>query len=199
VYNQFLDVDPNDPNHVFVGLEEVYKTEDGGVHWTSIGPYWNFDFRCWSSEPSPQLLSDDDASRSAFDRVRQRARLRRQRRRPVPWSAARRDERERQRDRPGDLNANIRTLQYYSVAVGMVPGVVAVSGGLQDNGGSTWSRLGGNLPYTSALDVHLGPDNRIHAATHGRGIGRSQSRKRPRCLVYLVIAFPRRFMAAGAG
>ena len=35
-----------------------------------------------------------------------------------------------------NLNANIRTLQYYSVAVGKVPGGVAVSGGLQDNGGS---------------------------------------------------------------
>src|SRR5207244_9433625 len=32
--------------------------------------------------------------------------------------------------------ANVRTLQYYSVAVGKVAGGVAVSGGLQDNGGS---------------------------------------------------------------
>ncbi len=34
------------------------------------------------------------------------------------------------------LNANLRTLQYYSVGVGRVPGGVAVAGGLQDNGGS---------------------------------------------------------------
>ena len=40
---------------------------------------------------------------------------------------------------------------------------------VSSNGGTTWSRLGGNLPYTTTLDVHLGPDNRIYAATHGRG------------------------------
>ena len=42
-YNQFLDVDPSDPNHVFVGLEEVYESEDAGGHWSAIGAYWNFD------------------------------------------------------------------------------------------------------------------------------------------------------------
>jgi hypothetical protein len=51
-YNQFIDVDPADPSHVFVGLEEVYETQDGGSHWTTIGPYWNFDFKCWSVDPS---------------------------------------------------------------------------------------------------------------------------------------------------
>jgi hypothetical protein len=45
-------VDPADPNHVFVGLEEVYETEDGGSHWTTIGPYWNFGFKCWNVGPS---------------------------------------------------------------------------------------------------------------------------------------------------
>jgi photosystem II stability/assembly factor-like uncharacterized protein len=43
---------------------------------------------------------------------------------------------------------------------------VLVSG----DGGATWSRLGSNLPYTTAMDVHLGPDNKIYVATHGRGI-----------------------------
>jgi len=38
------------------------------------------------------------------------------------------------------------------------------------NGGATWSRLGSNLPYTTALDIHLGPDARLYTATHGRGI-----------------------------
>jgi hypothetical protein len=41
---------------------------------------------------------------------------------------------------------------------------------VSSNGGATWSRLGRNLPYTSTLDVHLGPDDRVYAATHGRGI-----------------------------
>jgi hypothetical protein len=38
------------------------------------------------------------------------------------------------------------------------------------DGGAHWSQLGGNLPYTSAMDIHLGPDNRLYATTHGRGI-----------------------------
>ena len=37
-------------------------------------------------------------------------------------------------------------------------------------GGATWSRLGSNLPYTTAMDVHAGPDARLYVATHGRGI-----------------------------
>ena len=41
---------------------------------------------------------------------------------------------------------------------------------ISGNGGATWSRLGSNLPYTTALDIHLGPDARLYAATHGRGI-----------------------------
>lgn len=48
-YNQFLAVDPNDANHVFVGLEEVYQTTDQGRQWQTIGPYWNFFFPCWSA------------------------------------------------------------------------------------------------------------------------------------------------------
>ena len=30
------------------------------------------------------------------------------------------------------------------------------------------ARLGGNLPYTTAMDVNLGPDNRVYVATYGR-------------------------------
>ena len=37
-YNQFLAVDPNNANHVFVGLEEVYQTFDAGTTWTTINP-----------------------------------------------------------------------------------------------------------------------------------------------------------------
>jgi hypothetical protein len=41
---------------------------------------------------------------------------------------------------------------------------------VSSDGGARWSRLGSNLPYTTAMDVHLGPDNRVYVATHGRGI-----------------------------
>jgi hypothetical protein len=41
---------------------------------------------------------------------------------------------------------------------------------VSSDGGAHWSLLGANLPFTAALDVHLGPDGRVYAATHGRGI-----------------------------
>ena len=135
-YNQFLDVDPADPNHIFVGLEEVYETEDGGSHWTTIGPYWNFDFRCWSVDPArnscPSTTHPDQHS-IAIDGTRvyvgnDGGLFRRPLRGRVNGNGNATDWE--------NLNANIRTLQYYSVAVGMVPDGVAVSGGLQDNGGS---------------------------------------------------------------
>jgi photosystem II stability/assembly factor-like uncharacterized protein len=135
-YNQFLDVDPNDPNHVFVGLEEVYETEDGGSHWAAIGPYWNFDFRCWSVDPArntcPSTTHPDQHS-IAIDNGRvyvgnDGGVFRRPLRGTVNGNGNAVDWE--------NLNANVRTLQYYSVAVGSVPGGIAVSGGLQDNGGS---------------------------------------------------------------
>jgi hypothetical protein len=53
-YNQFLQVDPNDPKHVYLGLEEVFESKDAGATWTTPGPYWNFPFACWSIDPSKQ-------------------------------------------------------------------------------------------------------------------------------------------------
>jgi len=38
------------------------------------------------------------------------------------------------------------------------------------NLGATWSRLGTNFPVTTVMDLHLGPDGLLYAATHGRGI-----------------------------
>jgi hypothetical protein len=135
-YNQFLDVDPADPAHVFVGLEEVYETADGGAHWSAVGPYWNFDFKCWNVDPArntcPSTTHPDQHSIAiggGWVYVGNDGGLFRRPLRghvntngnAIDWQ---------------NLNANIRTLQYYSVAIGKVPGGVAVSGGLQDNGGS---------------------------------------------------------------
>ena len=41
-YNQYVLIDPVDPNHMVVGLEEVYDSTDGGQNWDTIGRYWNF-------------------------------------------------------------------------------------------------------------------------------------------------------------
>ena len=47
-YNQFIGVDPTNADHVYVGLEEVYESWNGGTTWSTIGRYWDFGFSCWS-------------------------------------------------------------------------------------------------------------------------------------------------------
>src|SRR4029079_1595295 len=129
-------VDPGDSDHVFVGLEEVFETEDGGTHWNAIGPYWNFDFPCWSfldaqNNCPPSTHPDQHSVAIAGGRVyvgNDGGVYARPLRGHVNKNGNATDW--------VSLNANVRTLQYYSVAVGKVPGGVAVSGGLQDNGGS---------------------------------------------------------------
>ena len=128
-YNNFVLVDPADSKHLFVGLEEVYETKDAGVSWATIGPYWNFDFPCWSFDPTkntcaPTTHSDQHSVAISAGKL-----------------YAGNDGGLYVRNLDGtshwqSLNANLRTLQYYSVGVGNVPGGVAVAGGLQDNGGS---------------------------------------------------------------
>jgi hypothetical protein len=128
-YNNFVLVDPADSMHLFVGLEEVYETRDAGVSWKTIGPYWNFDFPCWSiydaQNTCPKTPHSDQHSV-----VVDNGRL---------YVGNDGGVYARNLDGGGgwqSLNANLRLLQYYSVGVGRVAGGVAVSGGLQDNGGS---------------------------------------------------------------
>ncbi|CAN5739183.1 hypothetical protein BH18ACI5_BH18ACI5_22090 [soil metagenome] len=135
-YNQAIAVDPADADHVYVLLEEVYESRDAGHSWQTIGPYWNFEFPCWSIFDASNTCSKTthaDQHSITFGNgnvyvgndggVYARAING-----PVDASGHATDWR--------SLNANLRTLQYYSVGVGTVPGGVAVAGGLQDNGGS---------------------------------------------------------------
>jgi hypothetical protein len=50
-YNQFLAVDPANSDHLYLGLEEVYETQNAGAGWNTIAPYWNFGFSCFSYSP----------------------------------------------------------------------------------------------------------------------------------------------------
>ena len=135
-YNQAIAVDPADPNHVFVSLEEVYETRNAGVHWAAIAPYWNFSFACWSIFDARNTCpmaphSDQHSITIAYGKLyigndggvytRPLNGQANAEGHAIDWQS---------------LNANLRTLQYYSVGVGLVPGGVAVSGGLQDNGTS---------------------------------------------------------------
>jgi photosystem II stability/assembly factor-like uncharacterized protein len=65
-----------------------------------------------------------------------------------------------------DVPANsIKALANGALVVGTDLGVV-----YRQAGATAWNRLGTNLPLTVAMDVELGPDGKIYAATHGRGI-----------------------------
>jgi hypothetical protein len=162
-YNQFLAVDPQNANHVYAGLEEVFETKDGGANWSTPGPYWNFPFPCWSltalyppdgtgacsqtTHPDQHSVAfGTDANGKRWIYVGNDGGIYR---RPVDGSA----------DSLGhatdwqDLNdGTIDALQYYSVSAGLATkdnladapvgtqkGDAIVSGGMQDNGGSIWS------------------------------------------------------------
>lgn len=157
-YNQFLLVDPNDPEHVFAGLEEVYETKDGGQHWTTIGPYWNFYFSCWApdaiyppnGDPNrcPQTTHPDQHSVAVgtyqgtqYLYVGNDGGVYR---RPLYGETNRAGH---ATDWESLNDGSIDALQYYAVDVGKAnpenegnPGGtgVIVSGGLQDNGGSIY-------------------------------------------------------------
>lgn len=140
-YNQFAGVDPANPNHVYIGLEEVYESFDGGLNWSTIGRYWNFGFACWSNLDSQNTCDGNvihsDQHSIAFGTGSSAGQVfvgndgGVYRRSIAPgttsWTSL---------ARSGQLDA----LQYYSVAVGKnvqpgaAPGSVQIWGGLQDNG-----------------------------------------------------------------
>ncbi|MDF3300405.1 glycosyl hydrolase [Streptomyces tropicalis] len=142
-YNQFLTVDPKNPDHVYAGLEEVFETKDGGHSWTVPGPYWNFGFPCWSIDPSRQsgscpatVHADQHAVAVGSDHG-------------SPYVIVGDDGGAFRRPLNGSANADghatdwtslndgtMDALQYYSVGVGADGHGVDVTGGLQDNGQS---------------------------------------------------------------
>ncbi|MFD8084563.1 glycosyl hydrolase [Kitasatospora sp. NPDC059722] len=147
-YNQFLQVDPANPDHVYAGLEEVLETKDGGASWSVPGPYWNFTFPCWSIDPtkvtgdcSPTTHSDQHAVAIGTYHGKPSVYVGNDGgiyTRPVNGAA---DASGHATDWKSLADGTIDTLQYYSVGVGKDPadrtgkGVI-VSGGLQDNGES---------------------------------------------------------------
>jgi hypothetical protein len=160
-YNQFIAVDPANANHVYVGLEEVYETTNGGTSWKTVGPYWNFSFGCWnvdvlyppnglSGGNGCPLTTHSDQHAVAFGVADGKAQV-----------FVGNDGGVYRRPANGQTNRNgnasdwvslndgtINALQYYYVGVGKLqandatrPAInkgeqVLVSGGLQDNGGS---------------------------------------------------------------
>jgi hypothetical protein len=136
-YNQFVGVDPKNAQHVYVGLEEVYESWNGGSTWSAIGRYWNFGLSCWSYLDS-QNTCDGNVMHSDQHTIAFRTGASGSTvfvgndgglySRPVSQSASSWTS----LTKSGKLNF----LQYYSVAVGKsaTTSGVQVWGGLQDNG-----------------------------------------------------------------
>lgn len=123
-YNQDLAVDPSNDLHVYLGLEEVFETTDGGQNWTTASPYWDPGAPCNPNCPVTHpdqhavMISDGDVVIGNDGGVYKRGLS----------------------DAGGawtDLNSSMRNLQYYDARAGNLPGGgTAVWGGLQDNGTS---------------------------------------------------------------
>ena len=130
-YNQFIGVDPADSNHVYLGLEEVFETTNGGSGWNAIGPYWNFGLKCSANglDSCPKTTHPDQhavafAGTTVF--VANDGGI---------WSRATSNHAVAGWN---DLNRDLRTLQYYYAGAGQVKGGTGdmIWGGLQDNGES---------------------------------------------------------------
>jgi hypothetical protein len=130
-YDQSIIVDPNNDNHVFLDLEEVFETNNAGQTWTTTGPYWNFPLPCWNVDPKldtcPGTVHADQHALAisggtlytANDGGVYAHRLAKVG--VVQWR---------------DLNATLHTLQYYYSAIGKAPSGRGdyIWGGMQDNG-----------------------------------------------------------------
>jgi hypothetical protein len=130
-YNQYVLADPADAQHVYVGLEEVYETTNGGRTWKTIGPYWNFEISCEEVRRNPYdcppTTHPDQHAAMIYQGQFWAGNDGGVWRRPLTWH---------DRGQWTNLNATIHTTQNYSIDVGPVGSGLAYWGGLQDNGES---------------------------------------------------------------
>jgi hypothetical protein len=130
-YNQYILADPRNPEHVYLGLEEIYESTDGGTTWRTVGPYWNFDVSCNPKGDTPyacpRTTHPDQHGAMLYKGQFWAGSDGGVWRRPMTWH---------RRGHWTDLNATLHTTQNYSIGVGKVPSGLAYWGGLQDNGES---------------------------------------------------------------
>jgi hypothetical protein len=155
-YNQFIAVDPANANHIFLGLEEVFESYDGGATWKAVGPYWNFGLPC-STGPQgldgcpPTTHPDQHAVVVGADTVyvgNDGGVYTRGVNATTPFASA---------------NTGFNSLQYYYAEAGPVAGGDAIWGGLQDNGVSLL------LPGASTMVSPFGGDGTDNIVDHTNG------------------------------
>ena len=146
-YNQDLMVDPNNKDHVYLDLEEVFETTSAGTNWWAVGPYWNFGRACYTgaldacpgtTHADQHAIALDGKSGTGYfgndGGVYSRSLDNHQ---SKGWT---------------NLNAGLHTLLYYNAGIGMVKNGDNVWGGLQDNGVSL------KLPGKSRMVSPMGGD-----------------------------------------
>jgi hypothetical protein len=128
-YNQDLAVDPSNPNHVYAGLEEVFESTDGGNTWVTASPYWNYGLACNNTASGcPNTTHPDQHAMMIANGKIVIGNDGGVYSRPLSDT--------QQYGDWTDLNATLRSWQYYDARAGKLGGGTAVWGGLQDNGSS---------------------------------------------------------------
>jgi hypothetical protein len=126
-YNQFLAVDPANKDHLYLGLEEVYETQNGGAGWNTIAPYWNFGFKCFSYSPFEGTCDHNQAHSDQHAAIIANGKL-------YIGNDGGVYARALSNHAVGDwtnLNAHLDALQYYGA---QGSGDSTIYGGMQDNG-----------------------------------------------------------------
>jgi hypothetical protein len=125
-YNQALAVNPHNPMQVYVSLEEVFQSNNGGASFTTASQYWNYGLDCGGPCP-PATHPDQHALAITHDNQVVIGNDGGAYRRPLSVTGY---------GHWADLNDTLRTLQYYDAAAGRSGshGALAYWGGLQDNG-----------------------------------------------------------------
>ncbi|HEX9123547.1 MAG TPA: glycosyl hydrolase [Actinomycetota bacterium] len=127
-YNQAIGVDPANPDHVYVGLEEVFETTNGGDTWKAIGPYWNFTLKCYDPahpDNCPNTTHPDQHAVAFGNGVVYMGNDGGVYRRPLSRHT---------RGNWSNLNKTLHTLQYYYAGIAQGGEGDTYWGGLQDNG-----------------------------------------------------------------
>ena len=130
-YNRFIDVDPADHDHVYVGLEEVFETHNAGTSWKTVGRYWDFGFPCQPTGTCDGNVLHSDQHSIAFGNGRVYAGN-------DGGLYSRKIDGSQQGWTSLSKSGQLRALQYYGIGVGALGaadgGGVATWGGMQDNG-----------------------------------------------------------------
>lgn len=152
-YNMALKVHPENPNVVFIGGTNLYRTTDGFMNEDNMEQIGGYDIEetstpysghhpdqhdivFYPSNPNKMLTANDGGIRLTFNNLSSE----------VSWTS---------------LNNRYITSQFYSIALSKESGSNAVLGGMQDNGTYIKSLSGEKVPWNRVL----GGDGSVCAST----------------------------------